>query len=218
MESEELLRYLLSFLGGGVTVALINWARTDRATRRELESEYLRSQLSRLYGPLYYFASQNEELGTLVTRLRSAYDEIRGKIIPREEEATKHLLYAYVDQVLQNQTRMCDLLEAHWYLLDEDDFGPLSQFQTHVTRARSELSPDRDFRTSIPIKVYSVVGPISSSHPDVLEIARTRVHEKRYRLSEIMGLSAMDRSRMGGGAAARQLKPSPNTSVETDAA
>lgn len=52
---------VVSFMGGGIVSAGINWVRADRADQKARKIDFLNGQLKNLYGPLYYFVSQNEK-------------------------------------------------------------------------------------------------------------------------------------------------------------
>jgi hypothetical protein len=75
MPFEEIIRYLLSFLGGGLVAAVGNWLHSSWSARRAREVEMLREQLRLVYGPLFFFTSQNEELFKLTDNVQNARRE-----------------------------------------------------------------------------------------------------------------------------------------------
>ncbi len=74
MQTDELIRYLFSFLGGGVVVAVGNWIHAGWVTKREKTVAYISTQLKELYGPLYYFTNQNTRLFDLCHKFNAAYN------------------------------------------------------------------------------------------------------------------------------------------------
>jgi hypothetical protein len=58
----QLLITVLGGILGGIIVAVTNWFLSNRSTRRTREVDWLQEQLRLLYGPLFFFTSQNEEL------------------------------------------------------------------------------------------------------------------------------------------------------------
>src|SRR6267142_3611809 len=109
MSPDEIIRYVLSFLGGGVVAAIGNWIYASKSARRQSEMQYLLSQLQSLYGPLYFFTSQNEQLFKLYNDIHNAYSAYFGrqrsqepatqKALSTGAEATINLGNIYVRQV-----------------------------------------------------------------------------------------------------------------------
>jgi hypothetical protein len=59
---QSVAQLIMSFLGGGLVVAVFNSVREARSERKRRRIEYLRKQLDGLYGPLHFFAIQNQQL------------------------------------------------------------------------------------------------------------------------------------------------------------
>jgi hypothetical protein len=72
MTFEEIMRYVSSLIGGGLIAAVGNWIYSSRSARRAREVDFLRDQLRLLYGPLFFFTSQNEELFKLADNVQNA--------------------------------------------------------------------------------------------------------------------------------------------------
>jgi hypothetical protein len=83
MPTEETVRYTLSFLGGGFIAAVGNWIYSNWSAGRAREVEWLREQLRLLYGPLFFFTSQNEELFKLCQCARRGARVLRGEEVER---------------------------------------------------------------------------------------------------------------------------------------
>jgi hypothetical protein len=75
MSPEEIIRIIGSFLGGGLVAAVGNWIHANRSARREKEIAWLQEQLRLLYGPLSFFAGQNEQLFMLTGNVQAAHQE-----------------------------------------------------------------------------------------------------------------------------------------------
>ncbi len=73
MTIEQIIQLILSFLGGGVVVAILDWVRIIWSERKARRIEYARSQLQSLYGPLQFFTSQNAMLFELNDNFQKAY-------------------------------------------------------------------------------------------------------------------------------------------------
>jgi hypothetical protein len=92
------------------------------------EASYLEEQLRCLYGPLYFFIVQNEELLRLCGQIHSEYqkffkgpwspDPDTRKAVGEETTATLELGNEYVRRVAENNVRVMDILEHNWHLAD----------------------------------------------------------------------------------------------------
>ncbi len=69
------LNLIISFLGGGVVVAIFDWIRINKAEKRSRRLATLSEQLQNLYGPLYFFTSQNQRLFDLNDSILKAYQK-----------------------------------------------------------------------------------------------------------------------------------------------
>jgi hypothetical protein len=145
MPLEEIIRYLLSFLGGGFIAAVGNWIHSSWSARRAREVEMLRERVQLLYGPLFFLTSQNEELFKLADNVQDARREFfEGKKWSNEEKtqealgkqhlATIELGNTYIDRVVKNNEKVMEILEKSWHLVDPGDVEILSRFQVDYTR------------------------------------------------------------------------------------
>jgi hypothetical protein len=69
----EVIITLITFLGGGIIGAGIQWAKIARSEREKRHSDYIKEQLQRLYGPLYFLTSVNSKLFELNNNILSAH-------------------------------------------------------------------------------------------------------------------------------------------------
>lgn len=197
MPIEEIIRLVVSFVGGGLVSAIVNWVREARVARHERQINILREQLDRLYGPLFFLTSQNERLFELNRSVNVAYgnhfldknwstDERTQSQLRKEAESTIDLGNAYIDRVLSNNVRVMDLLEKNWHLIDPEDAEVLSQFQVDYTRFKVEITERRS--RDIPFLIAKDLGEISYMRPEMLSHVRATFEKKRTRLSTLVGL------------------------------
>ena len=71
------IQVLSALVGGGffagLTVAVINVINYNRSERRQRRADFLLNQLHHLYGPIYFFTSQNESFFSLNDKFVEAY-------------------------------------------------------------------------------------------------------------------------------------------------
>ena len=149
----NIVSLIVSFLGGGVVSALINWVRANKADKKDREIRFLDEQIRRLYGPLYYLVSQSEKLFQLNNRFHEAYnkeycnqkwsqDQHTQKILEEETTTTIEIANKYVRMVEKNNEKMKDVLDNHYPLLDPDDIQIMMVFFEHHTRLNIEKDTD----------------------------------------------------------------------------
>lgn len=174
-------------------MAVGNWIHANRSARREREIARLQEQLRLLYGPLWFFTSQNEQLLKLANSVQDAHQEFfTGKWSSDETtqnrlleagEATTSLGNMYVERVDENNARVMAILEANWHLTDLDDVEIFSRFQVDHARFLSEVK--QRGREKIPLSIVMRLGPICFMHPDMIARVHTAVQQKRDRLAEL---------------------------------
>jgi hypothetical protein len=199
MAPEEIVRYVLSFFGGGSVATVGGWLHSSWSARRAREVESLRDQLRLLYGPLYFFTSQNEELFKLsgnVQEARHEYFEGRkwseedatSEALTKQHLATIGLGNTYVERVIKNNERVMNILETNWHLVDVRDIEVLSRFQVDYTRYHVEAKEPGT--KDVPFSVVMKLGDISFMHPDVIARVREAFQQKRARLVKLTGLDS----------------------------
>jgi len=192
MTDEEIVRYVMSFLGGGFAVAVGNWVYSTLSSSRQREVEHLMAQLQTLYGPLYYFTQQNEKLFELCGQFDTAYtkefvskewsqDLQTQAAVKKDADATIELSNQYVRRVVANNERVMETLEKGWHLVDCDDVDELATFQVDFTRFKTEVNGP----LKAPYMVYKALGDISYMRPAMIERVKQKVHAKEARLREL---------------------------------
>ena len=193
MTTEQAIQYLMSFMGGGFAVAVGNWVNSSIGTRRQREIDYLKGQLQSLYGPLSFFTQQNEKLFALCGAINAAYtaefveknwsqDERTQVNVRADANTTIELSNHYIRRVVENNSRVMEILEKGWHLADIEDIEDLSQFQVDFTRFKTEV----EGKLKTPYAIYNVIGDVSYMRPSTIELVKRKMCVKEKRLHELM--------------------------------
>ena len=198
MTTEEVIRYVMSFLGGGVVVAVGNWIHATRSAQRSGELERLRQQLEVVYGPCFFFTCQNQKMFELNKSIQDAYsahfvgknwslDQQTQESVRREAKDTLDLANEYVLRVNKNNERVIEILERGWHLIDSDDIPIFAEFQVDFTRMKIEIHGKA--RNRMPFEIYKQVGDISFMRPEIIERVKQKVEAKQSRIASLLRLS-----------------------------
>lgn len=193
MTTEQVIQYLMSFLGGGFAVAVGNWVNSSVGARRQREIESLQGQLQSLYGPLSFFTQQNEKLFALCGSINAAYtaefvekqwsqDERTQAAVRADAGNTIAISNQYIQRVVDNNSRVMDILEKGWHLADSDDIEELSLFQVDCTRYKTEV----EGQLKTPYAIYKAIGDVSYMRPSMIELVKQKTRIKEQRLRELM--------------------------------
>ena len=185
---DDAIKTLITFLGGGIIGAAIQWARAARSEREKRHSEYIYEQLQRLYGPLYFLTSINSNLFKLNNNILSAHkDHFDGnkwsidpetrKSLSSESEATINLANEYISEVVKNNKNIMDLLRDNYSFIDVDDISIFQEFIIDVLRMNKEVEEGR--LKEMPFEIYKSLGDISYSRPDFLERIKVKFLAKQ---------------------------------------
>jgi len=185
----DALQLIISFLGGGIIGGLINWARAERADRASRKSDYLKEQLKNLYGPLYFFAGQNESLFELNFKFHKAYnkhyvnqnwskDPATRESLREETTTTIELANYYVGIVRENNRKITEILRSNYAFIDPEDTEIFKQFVIDHLRMEQEFQVDKPLKT--PFGVYMEIGEISYSRPEFVELTKQKFTEKSH--------------------------------------
>ncbi|MBW1952820.1 MAG: hypothetical protein JRI66_07000 [Deltaproteobacteria bacterium] len=193
MGVEEIIRLIFSFLGGGLMVAIFDWVRTNSAEKTARKVEDLNKQIKHLYGPLCFFASQNEQMFKLSNKFRDAYnveyvnqqwsqDENTQPSLRQEATQTIDLANTYIGVVMENNDRVIEILTNNYAYIDEDDVEIFQQFVVDYTRLRKEMNEEVMLLT--PFRIYHWVGPISFMSPKFIERVKYKFIRKKEALKQ----------------------------------
>jgi len=192
MRTEEIIRLVFSFLGGGLVAGILAWVRTNRADRIGRRVAFLRAQIKHLYAPLHFFAAQNRSFFELNDKLNQAYtaefvdkkwsnNEATQESIRRQADATLELANKYISLVTKNNDRILEILRENFAYIDDDDVDTFRRFLVDYTRMRTELDPEARLKT--PSLIYKHVGEISFMRPEFIEQVESKFREKRKKLA-----------------------------------
>lgn len=195
MTTAEVIRYVMSFLGGGVVVAVGNWIHATRSAQRSGELDRLRQQLEVVYGPCFFFTCQNEKMFDLNKSIQDAYsahfgdkqwslDQRTRELVRREAKDTLDLANEYVSRVNKNNERVMEILERGWHLIVSDDIPIFAQFQVDFTRMETEIHGK--MRNTLPLEIYKQVGDISFMRPEMIERVKQKVESKQSRIASLL--------------------------------
>jgi len=191
--TDRVIELVITFLGGGLVVAVLDWIRTARSEMRQREILYLQDQLRLLYGPLHMLLAQNEKLMQFGKRIHDAYRaEFFGKKFAESSQQTVddpahrtiELANAYGDQVRENNARIMELIEKNWSLVDIEDFDTLSQFQLHHIRMRLEF--EQKMIQGITFLVREHLGEITFFDSDFVKRFADKRKAKQERLASLL--------------------------------
>ena len=179
---------IISFLGGGIIGAAIQWARTARSEKEKRHSEYIHEQLNKLYGPLFFLTTQNQELLNLCNKILGAYkkhfegnkwsdDPDTRKTLKDESLSTIELSNEYVRQVVINNEKIVKLLQDSFAYIDVDDIEVIQEFIIDTIRMNKEVREER--LKEIPFEIYQSLGNISYSRPYFLDRIKDQFLKKQ---------------------------------------
>jgi len=195
MSTEEVIRLVFSFLGGGVAVAILDWIRSNRAEKREAKVKFLDEQIRSLYGPLYYFVSQNELLFELDSRFHGAYNqeyvnkkysqqEYTQENLKKETQETINIRNLYAEEVEENNKKIKEILDNNYPYIDRDDISDFAKFSEHHIRLQKER--DQNGRLKTPLRVYRHVGDISYLRPEFANRVKKKFFQKKDELDKLV--------------------------------
>ena len=188
------LQLIISFLGGGILVALINWVRTSRSERTSRKHEFLKEQITKVYGPLYFFVGLTEALFALNVKFHKAYNEHfvnqnwsndphTKENLRKETDATLRIANHYVGIVRDNNSKIVDVLRQNYAYIDPEDTEVFQQFIIDHLRMEREFQAEKPMET--PLEIYLKVGEISYSRKEFMDLAKKRFSEKNEVIKSI---------------------------------
>lgn len=195
MTTEEIVRLVFSFFGGGLVVGLLNWLRANQAEKRRRKVSALQAKIQNLYGPLQFFASQNESYFELNAKFLGAYQaEYEGKKWSRDEATQKNLKQettqtldianAYIRLVIQNNESILEVLRNNYTYIDPGDVEVFRQFVVDYTRLKTEM--DETSRLNTPLRIYEHIGNISFMRPEFIKRIKEKFNAKKKELDSLM--------------------------------
>ena len=189
-----MLQLIISFLGGGILVALINWARTSRSERAARKHEFVKEQMTRVYGPLFFFVGITEAMFGLSDKFHKAYSEhfvdqkwstepYTRENLKKETTATLEIANYYVGIVRDNNSKIMDILRENYAYIDPEDTEVFQQFIVDHLRMEREFKVEQPLET--PFEIYFKVGEISYARKEFIELVKKRFAEKNKVIKSI---------------------------------
>jgi len=193
------IQVLSALVGGGffagVTVAVINVINYNRSERRQRRADFLMNQLHHLYGPIYFFTSQNESFFSLndkfIEAYRKHYEEPDcGDDEPTEKVQTAGIANAYIDRVEENNNKIAEVLERNFSLIDPEDVELFGRFIVDHTRRRTEWD-EKHLKT--PPRIYREIGDVSLMGQEFTQRVREKFLAKRKELDALSRVNRLSR-------------------------
>lgn len=195
MTTEEIVRLVFSFLGGGLVAGLLDWFRANRSEKSVRQISALQNQIQNLYGPLHFFASQNESYFELKDKFLKAYkSEYEGQSWSKDESTQANLrkettqvleiANAYIALVTKNNESILEVLRNNYAYIDPDDIDIIRQLIVDYTRLKTERDEAGTLKT--PIEIYQYVGEISFMRPQFIERIKEKFNSKKKKIDELI--------------------------------
>jgi len=192
--SNETLNLIFSFLGGGVVVAIFDWIRINKAEKISRRLDFLNNQIRHLYGPLYFFTSQNEKCFELNDSILKAYrkeyveekfskDPYTQENLKKEVMITLDVANAYVSLATQNNEKIIEILRDNYSFIDPEDVDTFQQFVVDYNRLKTERDESGKLKT--PLEIYMHVGEISFMRPDFIQRVKTKFNSKKTEIENL---------------------------------
>lgn len=196
-DNMRIIELIISFVSGGLVVALIEWYRAYRASTHERRLQIIRDQLEKLYGPIFFFTSQNQECFAVSKKLHAALNSEKTSVVDKdgnrqslltidEVKQTIDLSNEYVHLVTRNNDQIVDIFKQSWSLVDAEDIDLFRQMIVDYTRLKVEVGTNGKMKT--PFLVYPQVGEISFMRPEFMTRIEARVREKQDALKKSAGM------------------------------
>ena len=182
-------QYIAGFFGAGFGVFVLEWVKEWRSESRRRRIVYLEEQLTKLYGPLHFFISQNEQFLECNRNVLEAYRGFfEGKnwaeeaieSVDKDAMKTIELANVYVEKIKDNNRQIMELLKRNWHLIDIDDTQTFAAFQVHFTRG--ELEFERGPKGQIPFNIRLALGDVHFYHSDWTKRVKEKWVQKRQEL------------------------------------
>ena len=175
---------------------LTRW-RLEWSERREFKKRFLERQLRYLYGPLYYFVMQSENLFELYDKYHKAYktEYVNKKYskqvstqaqLKKDANATLDIANRCIDEVKNNNLKIKHILDNNAPLIDPDDIELFSLFFTDIIRL--DIEHNEEGKQILPYEIYTHIGEISFLNPKVSKHIKNKFMNKKKQLDKLLKL------------------------------
>ena len=194
MTAEEFIRLIISFLGGGTVAGILNWIFSAKSAAKQRKIEGLTQQLNHLYGPLFFFVSQNDDMFKLNSKFQTAYkaeytgvkwsqDERTQKSLNEKTSLTLDIANKYVCVVKKNNEKIVEILVNNYSFIDPEDIEVFQRFMIDYTRMKTEVDQEGVLQT--PLEIYYHIGDISFMKPEFIDKVKVKFNLKKQQLSQL---------------------------------
>ena len=182
-----------AFIGSGVAVVLLQSYLRRREKIEERQIQDLRDKLDKLYAPLFFFTSLNEECLSQCRKFMSALGAWTGngkwvqtvQDLPSDEmEQAIGIENEYVRLVKENNDQIFSILRENWMFIDPDDLDVFRETILDHLRLKIETEPGGKYKT--PYLAYKEMGAIPFMRPEFMERVKKKVMEKQARLGSFV--------------------------------
>lgn len=184
MDKQQLIG---AFLAGGLSGAIVTGVIDVLRQRTDRGFNLLNDKIKLLYGPLYYYLSQNKKLfeasDTLLKAGSKAYHNCGGGM-DMVHGVNKTILVAqvYFSQVKQNNKKIIKILEENFCLAESNDYDSFIEFTKDYFRLVFE-KPNAD-GGGAPFEVAIELPPISILDPKFFEMVEASYMRLSKRLED----------------------------------
>ena len=195
MTTEEIIRLILSFLGGGLVAGLLDWFRVHHSEKKARKISNLQAQIQNLYGPLQFFTSQNESYFELNDKFHKAYqaeyvgqnwsqDAETQKAVGQEATQTLDIANIYIEMVTKNNESILEILRNNYAYIDPEDVEVFRQLVVDYTRLKTEVG--KSGRLTTPLRIYEHIGSISFMRPKFIKKVKEKFNAKKRELDSLI--------------------------------
>ena len=187
----SIVGFVGSFLGGGLVVALLAWARSIHETVQARKKEHLQRQIDELYGPLAFIVERNDDLLKLAESVLGAYKSVYENkdwhpsaldAISSEAKATLGVADEYFRLMRANVDRAAALIESKYSLIDLEDAADFRAVSDWSIRRKVEISPEGE---GMPYRIATTLKPIALHANAFTHLVTSRFREKVAELNNL---------------------------------
>ncbi|MFA5097854.1 MAG: hypothetical protein WC490_04430 [Candidatus Margulisiibacteriota bacterium] len=173
---------IVSFLGGGITSAIITQICVWKQNEYKESKRFLEEQIKKLYGPMRWHISLSEKAIELSKNTLDAGDKVfLGKeCADGEVDKTIDISNEYLKLVKYNNTKMLEILNDNYSYVDLDDIDIFNLFYEHYIRLITECNEKGGIKG--PLEIYRIMGEISFIRPEVISRIKEKFLSKREEL------------------------------------
>jgi hypothetical protein len=146
-------------------VAVVTWAMQLRKDRVSRHADRLLQQLEKLYGPLYFYTTENGDLAKTSYGMNEAHKalyegdvQLAPPIVEKESERTLTIRDKFGDKLIKNNARIARVITKHWHLIIPADAARFQEFVREWNRYNLEHglpSRVRDHMKADRVLLYS---------------------------------------------------------------